>query len=73
MLAMDHEQKLSGPSSYYQSMLTELERIYPEVASGTFKGPLVIRDFTIPVNPKGQMLIDFIGSTSKGAEAMAQL
>ncbi len=52
--------------SYVEAMRAELEQIYDDVVAGRFKGFLVIKDLRIPVNSDGRMLLDFIGSTTRG-------
>lgn len=59
------DQQNPTSAGYLEAMYQELERIYPEVASGTFNGPLKIKDLVIPVNAKGQMYVKFYGSTQK--------
>ncbi len=51
---------------YTEAMYAEFSRIYDSVVSGNFSGPLRINDLEIPVNSYGRMLIDFVGSTSRG-------
>lgn len=65
VLALDG-QNADKPDSYLKAMETELARIYPLIASGTFKGPMNIKDLSIPVNSRGRMLIDYVGSTARG-------
>ncbi|MDD3148439.1 MAG: adenylate/guanylate cyclase domain-containing protein, partial [Candidatus Riflebacteria bacterium] len=65
MLALDQNLE-SGIPEYSQAMETELQRIYPLVVEKKFKGPLQIRDLSIPVNAQGRMVIDFLGSTLRG-------
>ena len=63
--ALDADYPTASPT-FLTAMEQELARIYPLIASDTFRGPLVIRDFVIPVNSQGRMLIDFVGSTLRG-------
>ena len=64
MLELDRRHPEMKPS-YSEKMEQVLAENYEKVASGTFLGPLVIHDRQIPVNSKGMMLIDFVGSTSR--------
>jgi len=59
--------------SYLEAMNDELEKIYEQVLNKSFKGPLKIKDLTIPVNSYGRMLIDYIGSTSRGRFEIAAI
>lgn len=65
MEALDQKSPNIATQSYIAEMNKELERIYPMVAAGKFRGDLTILDRTIPLNDQGRMLIKFIGSTQK--------
>lgn len=65
MLALDARHPDKRPS-YVDAMDGELQRILPEVASNTFRGPLRINELEIPVNSQGRMLLNYVGSTSRG-------
>ncbi|MGM0599148.1 MAG: CHASE2 domain-containing protein [Candidatus Rifleibacteriota bacterium] len=66
MLAKDAEKKDGKKqNSYVEAMYRQLDKIYPSVASGTFKGPFRILDQIIPVNSHGRMYLKFYGSTRK--------
>ncbi len=70
MLELDRQFPGKSPS-YSAEMAKTLTEIYDDVASGTFRGPLVIHDRRIPVDSKGMMLIDFIGSTVRSRKGAA--
>lgn len=65
MLELDRQHPDKKPS-YSEEMTRVFAEIYEKVVSGTFTGPLVIHDRSIPVNNRGQMLMHFVGSTSAG-------
>ena len=65
MLALDARKPGEKPG-YVEAMDLALASIYDEVVAGRFKGPLIIKDLTIPVNSYGRMLLDYVGSTSRG-------
>jgi adenylate cyclase len=66
MLAKDTANKGSSKETgYVEAMYRQLNKIYPSVASGTFKGPFRILDQVIPVNSKGRMYLKYYGSTRK--------
>lgn len=72
MHALDARKPGEKPS-YLEAMGKELERIYEQVKDRKFKGPLKIKDLTVPVNSSGRMLIDYIGSTSRGRFEIAAI
>ncbi|GAB1352884.1 hypothetical protein MASR1M12_16160 [Erysipelotrichia bacterium] len=65
MHALDARKPGEKPG-YVEAMDKALAAIYDEVLAGRFKGPLIIKDLTIPVNSYGRMLLDYVGSTSRG-------
>ncbi|EKD83473.1 MAG: hypothetical protein ACD_39C00655G0002 [uncultured bacterium] len=70
MLELDRQFPDKKPS-YSDEMKRALVEIYDDVASATFRGPLVIHDRRIPVTSSGMMLIDFVGSTVRGNKGAA--
>ncbi|PKL50814.1 MAG: hypothetical protein CVV42_02070 [Candidatus Riflebacteria bacterium HGW-Riflebacteria-2] len=66
MLELDRRHPDMKPS-YTEEMTRVLAEIYDSVASGTFRGPLVIHDRQIPVDSRGFMFIDYVGSTIVGS------
>lgn len=65
MLALDNIRPEAATYSYVDEMQKSLQKIYPEVASGKFAGPLKILDQEIPVDAKGRLYLRFAGSTQK--------
>lgn len=67
MIYLDYKNNtINAPDGYVNSMYKKLDEIYPYYVKDEFRGPLKIKDISVPVDRNGRMLMDYVGSTKKG-------